>query len=104
MKYYLIAGEPSGDLQASYLVKELAKADAEADFRCFGGDLMAKEGAIVVKHYRELAFMGVEQVILNIRTIFKNISFLYNLIFCMPEIPCQAKLLMEPTCSCTALK
>ena len=75
MKYYLIAGEPSGDLQASYLLKELAKADKQANFRCFGGDLMAAQGAKIVKHYKELAFMGVEQVLMNIRTIFKNISF-----------------------------
>jgi len=74
MKYYLIAGEPSGDLQASYLVKELAKADTEAEFRCFGGDLMEAQGATVVKHYKELAFMGVEAVLMNIRTIFKNLS------------------------------
>jgi len=75
MKYYLIAGEASGDLQASYLIKELAKADTDADFRCFGGDLMQKQGATIVKHYRELAFMGVEVVLMNIRTIFKNIAF-----------------------------
>lgn len=75
MKYYLIAGEASGDLQASYLVKELAKADTQADFRCFGGELMEKQGATLIKHYRELAFMGVEAVIKNIRTIFKNMAF-----------------------------
>ena len=75
MKYYLIAGEASGDLQAAYLIKELAIADATAQFSCFGGELMEKQGAILAKHYRELAFMGVEQVLLNIRTIFKNISF-----------------------------
>jgi lipid-A-disaccharide synthase len=75
MKYYLIAGEASGDLQASYLVKELAIADTNADFRCFGGDLMQERGATIVKHYKELAFMGVEDVIMNIRTIFKNIAF-----------------------------
>jgi lipid-A-disaccharide synthase len=74
MKYYLIAGEPSGDLQASYLIKELAKSDNQSDFRCFGGDLMAAEGATVVKHYRELAFMGVVAVLKNIKTIFKNLS------------------------------
>lgn len=75
MRYYLIAGEASGDLQASYLIKELAVADNGADFRCFGGDLMQQQGAIIVKHYKELAFMGVEAVIMNIRTIFKNIAF-----------------------------
>jgi len=75
MKYYLIAGEASGDLQAAYLVKELALADSNADFRCFGGELMKQQGATLVKHYKELAFMGVEAVIMNIRTIFKNIAF-----------------------------
>ena len=75
MKYYLIAGEASGDLQAAYLVKELALADSNADFRCFGGELMEQQGATLVKHYKELAFMGVEAVIMNIRTIFKNIAF-----------------------------
>ncbi len=75
MKYYLIAGEASGDLQASYLIKELAIADNEANFRCFGGDLMQQQGATVVKHYKELAFMGVEDVLMNLRTIFRNIAF-----------------------------
>ena len=75
MKYYLIAGEASGDLQAAYLIKELAIADNKADFRCFGGELMQEQGATLVKHYKELAFMGVEAVIMNIRTIFKNIAF-----------------------------
>ncbi len=75
MKYYLIAGEPSGDLQASYLIKELAITDNNAQFRCFGGDLMEKQGAVIAKHYSELAFMGVEQVLLNLRTIFRNIAY-----------------------------
>jgi len=75
MKYYIIAGEASGDLQASYLIKELKKADTEAEFRCWGGDLMQEQGATIVKHYKELAFMGVEQVLMNIKTIFKNIAF-----------------------------
>ncbi len=75
MKYYIIAGEASGDLQASYLVKELKLADANANIRCFGGDLMEKQGATLVKHYKEMAFMGFEQVIMNIRTIFKNMAF-----------------------------
>ena len=75
MKYYLIAGEASGDLQASHLIKEIAKTDKQADFRCFGGDLMEQQGATVVKHYNELAFMGFEDVIMNIRTIFRNIAF-----------------------------
>ena len=75
MKYYLIAGEASGDLQASYLIKELKIADSNAEIRCWGGELMEKQGATLVKHYKELAFMGIEQVLLNIRTIFKNMSF-----------------------------
>ncbi len=74
MKYYIIAGEPSGDLQASYLLKELKVADQNAEIRCFGGDLMEKQGATLVKHYKEMAFMGFEQVILNLRTILKNIK------------------------------
>lgn len=74
MKYYIIAGEPSGDLQASYLVKELKTADKEANIRCYGGDLMEKQGATLVKHYKELAFMGFEQVVLNLRTILRNMS------------------------------
>ncbi|MDF1672945.1 MAG: lipid-A-disaccharide synthase [Vicingaceae bacterium] len=75
MKYYIIAGEPSGDLQASYLVKELKAADNEANIRCFGGELMKNQGATLVKHYKELAFMGFEQVIMNLRTILNNMKF-----------------------------
>lgn len=72
MKYYLIAGEASGDLHGAYLINALAKADPEADFRCWGGDLMAAAGADLQKHYRELAFMGFVEVLLNIRTILGN--------------------------------
>lgn len=75
MKYYVIAGEASGDLQASNLIKELKLLDNKADFRCWGGDLMKKQGAELVKHYRDLAFMGFTEVLLNIRTILKNIKF-----------------------------
>lgn len=75
MKYYIIAGEPSGDLQASYLVKELFNADNNASIRCFGGDLMEEQGATLVKHYKELAFMGFEQVVMNLRTILNNMKF-----------------------------
>ena len=75
MKYYIIAGEPSGDLQASYLVKELKATDKDADIRCFGGELMEKQGATLVKHYKDLAFMGFEQVIMNLRTILNNMKF-----------------------------
>ena len=75
MKYYLIAGEASGDMHAANLMKELKKFDAAATFRCWGGDLMEKEGGMLVKHYRELAFMGFTEVIMNLRTILKNIEF-----------------------------
>lgn len=75
MKYYIIAGEPSGDLHASNLMREIIKLDPEADFRFWGGDLMQSVGGVMVKHYRDLAFMGVFAVVANIGTIFKNISF-----------------------------
>ena len=74
-KYYIIAGEASGDLHGSNLIKEIKKLDPNADFRCWGGDLMKDEGVELVKHYRDLAFMGFLEVIKNIRTIFKNIKF-----------------------------
>ena len=72
MKYYLIAGEASGDLHASRLIAALRQTDAQAEFRCFGGDLMAAEGATLVKHYRELAYMGFIPVLLHLRTILRN--------------------------------
>ena len=72
MRYYLIAGEASGDLHASRLIHALRQEDAQAEFRCFGGDLMAAEGATVVKHYRELAYMGFVPVLLHLRTILGN--------------------------------
>ena len=75
MKYYIIAGEASGDLHASNLIKEIKKNDVGAEFRAWGGNLMEKQGATLVKHYRDLAFMGFVEVLLNLRTIFKNISF-----------------------------
>lgn len=75
MKYYIISGEASGDLHGSNLMKELRKLDGKADFRCWGGDLMEAAGGKLVKHYRELAFMGFAEVIQNLGTIFKNISF-----------------------------
>ncbi|MEP7318376.1 MAG: lipid-A-disaccharide synthase [Panacibacter sp.] len=75
MKYYLIAGEASGDLHGSNLIKELNKIDATADIRCWGGDLMQQSGATLVIHYRDLAFMGFAEVIMNLRTIFKNLAF-----------------------------
>ncbi len=78
MKYYIISGEASGDLHGSNLIKELKKNDKEADFRCWGGDLMIKQGVAVVKHIKELAFMGFVEVLMNIRTIKKNFSFCYK--------------------------
>ena len=75
MKYYIIAGEASGDLHASNLVSELKKKDADAQMRGWGGDLMQESGVEVVKHYRDLAFMGFVEVIANLRTILKNIRF-----------------------------
>ncbi len=75
MKYYIIAGEASGDLHGSNLIKELKKLDASAGIRCWGGDKMQAAGATLVKHYRELAFMGFTEVLMNLRTIFKNLAF-----------------------------
>lgn len=72
MRYYLIAGEPSGDLHGSYLVRAIRAADPAATFRAWGGDLMAAAGAEVVKHYRELAFMGVVEIVRNLPTILRN--------------------------------
>lgn len=74
MKYYLIAGEASGDLHGSNLMKSLKSVDAEADFRFWGGDLMARYGGEPVKHIRELAFMGFVKVVTNFSTILKNIK------------------------------
>ena len=75
MKYYLIAGEASGDLHGANLMKALKLQDVDATFRYWGGDLMKQVGGDPVKHYRELAFMGFVEVLFNIRTIFKNITF-----------------------------
>jgi len=75
MKYYLIAGEASGDLHGSNLMKELKVIDPAADFRFWGGDLMNEVGGTLVKHYRDLAFMGFIEVVQNLTTILKNISF-----------------------------
>lgn len=75
MKYYIIAGEASGDLHASNLMKELKIKDSQAEFRFWGGDLMKAQGGTLVKHYRELAFMGFLEVILNLKTILNNIKF-----------------------------
>ena len=75
MKYYLIAGEASGDLHASNLMKELKKKDESAQFQFWGGDQMAQVAGPPVKHIKDLAFMGFLEVVLNLNTILKNISF-----------------------------
>lgn len=74
MKYYLIVGEASGDLHASHLMAALQQADAQAEFRFFGGDLMSAVGGTRVKPYRELAYMGFVPVLLHLRTIFANMK------------------------------
>jgi lipid-A-disaccharide synthase len=74
MKYYIIAGEASGDLHASNMMRAILKKDPEASFRFWGGDLMQAVGGTLVKHYRDLAFMGFLEVLKNIRIIFKNIA------------------------------
>lgn len=74
MRYYLIAGEASGDLHASRLMQALKRHDTEAEFRFIGGDLMAAEGGTPVKHYRELAYMGFVPVLLHLPTILRNMS------------------------------
>jgi lipid-A-disaccharide synthase len=75
MKYYIIAGEASGDLYGSNLVKELRLKDSKADIRAWGGDLMKKQGVDLVKHYKDHNYMGFLEVIRNLGTILKNISF-----------------------------
>ena len=75
MKYYLIVGEASGDLHASNLMSALKEKDPDADFRFFGGDLMQQVGGTLVKHYREMAFMGIVPVLMHLRTILHNMDF-----------------------------
>lgn len=75
MKYYLIAGEASGDVHASKLMKGLITGDPEAEFRCWGGENMEAAGGTIVKHYRDLAYMGFQEVVLNLRKILGNIRF-----------------------------
>ena len=75
MKYYIIDGEASGDLHGSNLIKEIIELDPNADIRAWGGDKMQEAGAKIVKHFKDLAFMGFYEVLINIRTILKNISF-----------------------------
>ena len=75
MKYYLIAGEASGDLHGANLIKALKKEDEQASFRFWGGELMHEAGGELIKHYRDLAFMGFVEVLFNLKTIFSNIKF-----------------------------
>ena len=75
MKYYIIAGEASGDLHGSNLIKQLHLLDAKANIRCWGGQMMQAAGATLVKDYKDLAFMGFVEVIMNLKTILKNIKF-----------------------------
>lgn len=75
MKYYIIAGEASGDLHGSNLIKAIKKEDKTAQIRCWGGDLMKAVGGDLAKHYKEMAFMGFLEVLKNISTIFKSIRF-----------------------------
>lgn len=74
MKYYLVAGEASGDLHGANLMKALKEEDPDASFRYFGGDKMKAEGGTLVKHYAEMAFMGFTEVVLNLQTIFRNMK------------------------------
>ena len=75
MKYYTIAGEASGDLHGSNLIKALFRVDQKAQIRCWGGDLMQKAGGDLAKHYKEMAFMGFIEVVLNLNAIIKNINY-----------------------------
>jgi len=78
LKYYIVVGEASGDLHASNLIRSLKQKDKGADFRFFGGDLMQSESGVLVKHYRELAFMGFMPVVMNLKTIMNNLRFCKN--------------------------
>ena len=87
MKYYLIVGEASGDLHASNLMRALKEHDPQADFRFFGGDLMKDVGGTLVKHYKDLAYMGFIPVLLHLRTIFKNMDYCKQDIVCwQPDV------------------
>jgi len=87
MKYYLIAGEASGDLHGSNLVREIIQRDPGAEIRCWGGDKMEAAGAALIKNYRDLAFMGFAEVLINLRTILGNIKFCkQDIAACKPDI------------------
>src|SRR5690554_2467453 len=78
MKYYLIVGEASGDLHASNLMQGIKNSDPDAEFRFFGGDLMADKGGTLVKHYRSMSFMGFWEVLVNLKQVAKNLKFCKN--------------------------
>ena len=75
MKYYIIAGEASGDLHGSHLIKELKKRDPSAQIRCWGGDKMKEAGGELVMHYRDIDYMGFTEVLMNLRRILRNLKF-----------------------------
>jgi lipid-A-disaccharide synthase len=75
MKYYIIAGEASGDLHGSHLIKELKKQDPSAQIRCWGGDKMKEAGGELVMHYRDIDYMGFTEVLMNLRRILRNLKF-----------------------------
>ncbi|MBN1598651.1 MAG: lipid-A-disaccharide synthase [Bacteroidales bacterium] len=75
MKYYFIAGEPSGDLHGSNLISSMKKQDPEADFRCFGGDLMKRAGAKLALHYKRMSFIGIWEILMNLKTINRTLKF-----------------------------
>ena len=75
MKYYIIAGEASGDLHGSNLIKGLKQAEPDCEIRCWGGDLMQEAGGTLVRHYKDTAIMGFLEVVLNLNKILNNIAF-----------------------------
>ncbi len=78
MKYYIISGEASGDLHGANLIKQIIDQDKNAEIRCWGGDLMQEAGGTLIKHYKDLAFMGFAEVLMNLGTILRNIKFCKN--------------------------
>ena len=101
MKYYIIAGEASGDLYGSKLIDEIFLIDKKAEIRFWGGDNMIKSGGYNVKHIKELAFMGFYEVLKNITTIVRNISFCKNDIKAIAGIFCQSICLKNGTATIT---
>ena len=87
MKYYIIAGEPSGDIYGSRLINEIKKSESGANIRFWGGDLMKESGGTLVRHYKDLAFMGFFEVLTNIFKILKNFSLCkYDIIIFNPDL------------------